>query len=98
MNTNPNNPASTVLDELNQHIRSIKSLLNQLEPSRRLEFVNEMMVKLIPSHLETDSAQDRLNRKYSTPNKLTAEENKLIEKLSKDTLNLYRSNHEDDLL
>ena len=77
MNTENSNPANSVLDELDQHLRSIKNLLNQLEPTQRLQIVNEMMVKLLSSNRSTSSAQEKLNRKHNSTNLLSKEEDLL---------------------
>ncbi len=95
MNTENSNPADSVLNELDQHLRSIKKLLNQLEPTQRLQIVNEMMVKLLSSNSSSGSAQDKLNRKHNTTNMLSKEEELLCKKLSNITVELYRVNQND---
>ena len=62
-----NKPSQPVIKELNGHIQSIKGLLNQLEPVHRIQFINEMMVRLLPVKNTKDSAQEKLNKKHSGP-------------------------------
>ena len=98
MNIENSNPANSVLYELDQHLRSIKNLLNQLEPTQRLQIVNEMMVKLLSSNRSMDSAQDKLNRKHNATNLFSKEEELLCKKLSNITVELYRVNQNDELI
>jgi hypothetical protein len=80
--SSPNHPAHSVYQSLETHVKSIRTLLNELEPAERLRYLNEMMVRLLTS-------------KGPTPKSLSAEEKSLIEKLSKDTEELYRGLNED---
>ncbi len=98
MNTENSNLANSVLDEIDQHLRAIKNLLNQLEPTKRLQIVNEMMVKLLSSNTPTSSAQDKLNRKHNTTILFSKEEELLCKKLSNITVELHRVNQNDELI
>ena len=95
--SSPNHPAHSVYQALETHIKSIRTLLNELEPAERLRYLNEMMVRLLTSKGSTPkSSKENLERKFvksSIP--LSAEEKSLIEKLSKETEELYRGLNED---
>ena len=96
MKLNPNDPANPILFELDQHLRSIKILLNQLEPAQRLLYVNELMVRLLPSRSNIESSQERLMQSHKNPTTLSNQERKIIEKLARSTENLFRSQQEED--
>jgi hypothetical protein len=101
MNTTPSeNPSSPVYRELDQHIRAMRTLINQLEPSERLTFINEMMMRLLPSrNNRPTSAQDKLNSKQAGSNRdLNKEELQIINRIGKNTDDLFRSMQDDDLL
>ena len=47
--SSPNHPANAVYQSLDTHVKSIRTLLNELEPAERLRYLNEMMVRLLTS-------------------------------------------------
>ena len=91
MKTETQNPASPIYKQLDNHVHSIKNLLSQLEPVQRLNFINEIMVKLLPINKSKDSATDKLNRKFNSSAELSTEERIMIEELGRKTEELYRS-------
>jgi len=92
-----NHPAHTLYQSLDTHVKSIRNLLNELEPAERLRYLNEMMVRLLTSKGQTPkSSKENLERKFvKSTTSLSTEEKILIEKLSKDTEELYRGLNED---
>jgi hypothetical protein len=95
--SSPNHPAHSVYQSLETHVKSIRTLLNELEPAERLRYLNEMMVRLLTAKGPSPrSSKEMLERKFvKSTTCLSAEEKSLIEKLSKDTEELYRGLNED---
>jgi F0F1-type ATP synthase membrane subunit b/b' len=95
--SSPNHPAHPVYQSLESHVKSIRTLLNELEPAERLRYLNEMMVRLLTSKGNAPkSTKENLERKFvKSSTTLSSEEKSLIEKLSKDTEELYRGLNED---
>jgi len=95
--SSPNHPANAVYQSLDTHVKSIRTLLHELEPAERLRYLNEMMVRLLTSKGSTPkSSKENLERKFvKSTTSLSAEEKSLIEKLSKDTEELYRGLNQD---
>ncbi len=94
----PSDPSAPVYRELDKHISEIRTLINQLDPSERLRFVNEMMMRLLPNRNQNNgNAQEKLHKKHVNPlNTLSEEEQALIKEMAKQTNNLYRAMNEDD--
>jgi hypothetical protein len=72
--------------------------LNELEPSERLTFTNEIFVRLMPDrNQKTISAQDKIKARMLSNKStvLTVEQERLISKLTRATENLYRESHDD---
>jgi len=79
-----------VIQNLNRCIVQMKVLLNQLEPAERLTFVNELMVRLMPSKKKSTAASDKVNAQVNTTSKgLTKSQMQLIRKVSDDTDRLF---------
>lgn len=79
-----------VKQELDQSIAQMKSLLQQLEPAQRLTFVNELMVRLIPSRNKSTSSSDKINARMNQQDQgLTKTQMQLIKKASDDTDRLF---------
>ncbi|CAN5476967.1 hypothetical protein BH11BAC2_BH11BAC2_06000 [soil metagenome] len=97
MNTSENkNPAAEVLTQLDTHIRAIKSLLNELEPSERLRFLNEMIIRVMPSReSKPASASEKIHSRIRSNNNLSEIEKALISKITKNTEELYRTMQDD---
>lgn len=92
-----NHPAFPVYQKLEKHIQQIKNLLNELEPSERLTFTNEIFVRLLDRNQKTISAQDKIKARMlsNKSSVLTAEQERLINKLTRATENLYRESQDD---
>jgi hypothetical protein len=99
------NAVAPVYQELASHVRSIKVLLNELEPSERLRYMNELFVSLLPERTTTESAQDKIiSRLRSTNatsqltlNALSKEQQRLINKLTSNTDRLHREMNDDSI-
>lgn len=79
-----------VKQELDQCIAQMKNLLQQLEPAQRLTFVNELMVRLIPSRNKSTSSSDKINARMNQQDQgLTKTQMQLIKKASDDTDRLF---------
>ena len=91
------NPASPVHRELDQQIQAVRNLLNQLEPSERLRYTNEMIVKLLTGRAEKPvSTQEKISEKTNVKKgDLTPDQNALIDKITKQTEDLFRSRNKD---
>lgn len=96
--SDPNHPAYPVYQKLEMHIQQIKNLLNELEPTERLTFTNEIFVRLLPDrNQKTISAQDKIRARIiaNKSSVFTAEQERLIKKLTRATENLYRESQDD---
>lgn len=100
------NATTPVYQELDSHLYSIKTLLNNLEPSERLRYINEIFTRLMPErNSNTASAQDKIISRLrstnaptsSNGNTLTKEQQRLIEKITKITDNLHREMNDDSI-
>lgn len=99
------NAAAPVYQELENHVRSIKSLLNELEPSERLRYMNELFVRLLPERNNTESAQEKIisrlrstnSSSQLTLNALSKEQQRLINKLTSATDRLHREMNDDSI-
>jgi|GEM_PF-1862182 hypothetical protein len=99
------NATAPVYTELENHVRSIKSLLNELEPSERLRYMNELFVRLLPERNNNESAQEKIiSRLRSTNapsqlslNALSKEQQRLINKLTSATDRLHREMNDDSI-
>jgi hypothetical protein len=99
------NAVVPVYQELESHVRSIKTLLNELEPSERLRYTNELFVRLLPERNSAESAQDKIiSRLRSTNassqltlNALSKEQQRLINKLTSATDRLHREMNDDSI-
>jgi hypothetical protein len=91
-------PSTTVHKELDQQIAEIKKLLNQLEPAERLQYTNEMIVKLLTGRAEKPtSTREKIMEKTAVNNgDLTESQKMIIDKLTKQTDNLFRASKKDD--
>ena len=79
-----------VKQELDKCIAQMKNLLQQLEPAQRLTFVNELMVRLIPSRNKSTSSSDKINARMNKQDQgLTKTQMQLIKKASDDTDRLF---------
>jgi hypothetical protein len=96
--SDPNHPAFPVYQKLEKHIQQIKNLLNELDHSERLTFTNEIFVRLLMDrNQKTISAQDKIKARILSNKStvLTAEQERLINKLTRATENLYRESQDD---
>lgn len=100
------NAAAPVYQELENHVRSIKTLLNELEPSERLRYMNELFVRLLPErNNNTESAQEKIisrlrstnSSSQLTLNALSKEQQRLINKLTSTTDRLHREMNDDSI-
>jgi hypothetical protein len=94
----PSHPAFPVYQKLEKHIQQIKNLLNELEPSERLTFTNEIFVRLLPDrNQKTISAQDKIKARIISNKStvFTIEQERLLNKISRATENLYRESQDD---
>ena len=99
------NAATPVYQELENHVRSIKSLLNELEPSERLRYMNELFVRLLPERNNVESAQEKIisrlrstnSSSQLTLNALSKEQQRLINKLTSATDRLHREMNDDSI-
>ncbi len=79
-----------VKHELDQCVAQMKNLLKQLEPAQRLTFVNELMIRLMPSRNKASSSSEKLNaRMNSTEQGLSKTQMQLIKKASEDIDRLF---------
>ncbi|MFN0189681.1 MAG: hypothetical protein ACKVQV_13345 [Bacteroidia bacterium] len=79
-----------IKQDLDRCITQMKNLLQQLEPAQRLTFVNELMVRLIPSRNKATSSSDKINAKMNKQDSgLTKTQMHLIKKASDDTDRLF---------
>lgn len=84
------NPSDAVKMQLEKCIAEMKSLINELEPSDRLLFVNELFVRLMPDRKSADSAREKLLRKHKNPLQgLSKAQMNLVKKISDDTDRLF---------
>lgn len=78
------------INDLNQCVSHLKSLLKQLEPGQRLIFINELMVRLMPSRNKSSSSNDKVNARMNKSEAgLTNVQMQLIKKVSDDTDRLF---------
>lgn len=92
------NPATPVHLELDQQIQAVRNLLNQLEPTERLRYTNEMIVKLLTGRTEKPISTEQKITDKTNVNKgdLTSTQSKLIDKITKQTEELFRAAKKDD--
>jgi hypothetical protein len=88
-----NSSSFSVYQQLQAHIRLIKELLNEIDPSQRAIFINEMysgfLDKSAPvkSHQEYNAIRSNVLSREKTS--LSQEQQKLISKLSDATNKMY---------
>ncbi|MFN8154460.1 MAG: hypothetical protein U0Y08_09240 [Bacteroidia bacterium] len=81
---------SDVKHDLEQAVRTIKSLLSELDPAERLRFVNETFLRLMPDRKQVSSAAEKIKSGRKTPKgDLTDAQMKLIKTLSDKTDDLF---------
>lgn len=81
---------SDVKRELEQCVRSISTLLMELDPAERLRFVNETFLRLMPDRKQAQAASEKINNGRKTPNgDLSEAQLKLIKSLSDKTDELF---------
>lgn len=79
-----------VKHDLDQCVAQMKNLLKQLEPVERLHFVNELMMRLMPSRKKATASGEKINAKMNTaPQGLSQTQMQLIKKVSDDTDRLF---------
>lgn len=79
-----------IKNELEQCVRTIKSLLAELDPAERLRFVNETFLRLMPDRKQPVSAAEKVNSGRKTPNgDLSDAQMKLIKSISDKTDELF---------
>lgn len=88
-----NSSAFSVYQQLQAHIRLIKELLNEIDPSQRAIFINELYAGFldksapVKSHQEYNAVRSNiLSREKSS---LSPEQQSLISKLSETTNKMY---------
>lgn len=99
------NVVAPVYQELEAHVLSIKILLNELDPSERLCYINELFVRLLPDRKNTASAQDKIISRLRSTNAnsqlslvaLSKEQQRLINKLTSNTDRLHREMNDDSI-
>ena len=76
---------------LDQHVRTMRRLLSQLDPQVRLEYIKEMLPLLLSySQHNATSVQQKLKERLQSPvQSLTNRERELINDLGKKTESLY---------
>ena len=79
-----------VKKDLEQCVRTIKSLLVELDPAERLRFVNETFLRLMPDRKQPSSAAEKVNAgRKSAKGDLSEAQMKLIKTLSDKTDELF---------
>lgn len=88
-----NNFELDTLHTLNQHVRTMHRLLNQLDSKLRLEYIKEMLPTLLSynQHSSTSVQQKLKERMHSPVETLSDRERELINDLGEKTERLYNA-------
>lgn len=79
-----------VKHDLDLCVAQMKNLLKQLEPAERLTFVNELMIRLMPSRKKATASSEKINARMNTSSQgLSKAQMHLIKKVSDDTDRLF---------
>jgi len=88
-----NSSTFSVYQQLQAHIRLIKELLNEIDPSQRAIFINELYAGFLDKSAPVKSHQEYNSLRSSVLSRdkasLTAEQQSLIAKLSEATNKVY---------
>ncbi len=74
--------------QMNDCILHINTIMNQLEPSERLKFMNELILRIMPGRKKPSSAADKIEKKQQAA-PLSQTQLKLIKNLSDATDRLF---------
>lgn len=92
MKTAAVNPVHELLE---LRIREMRFLLDQLEPADRLNFLNQLMIRLMPSRKQPVMVNQKLEHSKAV-HALTEQQRAIIAKMTSDTEKLKNSREEDD--
>ncbi len=83
-------PCSGLDKAMNECVKQINAVMDQLEPADRLKFLNQLIMRIMPDRKKTTSVSEKINKRQRNPlQSLSKDQCKLIEKLSQDTKNLF---------
>ena len=93
-----NNFEQDTIHTLDQHVRTMRRLLSQLDPQVRLEYIKEMLPVLLSYNQQNAvSIQQKLKERMQSPiQSLTNRERELINDLGKKTESLYNAMNDED--
>lgn len=87
-----NTPANSVHSQLEMHLRAIKNLMAQLEPSERSAFISEAIMSMLPTRSgKPSSTADKLERKKTSSLNLSPEDQQLILEMDRKTAALFET-------
>jgi len=70
----------------------INQIMRNLDPSARLAFMNELIVRIMPERKKPKAAGDKIEKRQRKPlQSLSPTQMKLIDKLASDTENLFNN-------